>query len=154
MKHTITLLFFLCLSCSAEDYGFKREYTLSSESYELVYIDSEPDENHWRMGFFKFRWTGSKPIKLWGFGFKDDGAFRVRFETFSKYKDGIWDEVMIGYCGTGAETYELSPNKDYTLRIPLKYFKKECTKGIVMLHSASDSMLSKPFDVASLHTRR
>jgi hypothetical protein len=106
------------------------------------------------MGHFKFRWDGDQPVKLWGFGFQDDGSFRVRFETFSEFTQGVWTEIPVGYCGTGAEMFTLKPRQEYTLLIPLWPFQTKGEKGVVKIDGENVSLISTPFDTKSLREKR
>ncbi len=136
------------------DYGFKHTEDLSIEAYDFKFIKAAPDKNHWRMGYFKFRWKGSKAIRLWGFGFENDRSFRVRFEQFSKLTKGYWKEVEVGYCGTGMEMFTLEPDKDYVLQVPLWPFKKDGDDGVVMLDGEKISVVSEPFKISEVRSKR
>jgi len=136
------------------DYGFKDVENLRVEGYEFNFIKAEADKNHWQMGYFKFRWNGQKAIRLWGFGFEEDRSFRVRFENFSRMTGEKWQEVSVGYCGTGAEMFTLEPNKEYVVQIPLWPFKEKGDKGVVKIDGEKISLISKPFEVANLRNNR
>ena len=45
-------------------YGFKHTDDLRLEGYDFKFLKAAPDKNHWRMGYFKFRWNGAKAIRL------------------------------------------------------------------------------------------
>lgn len=135
------------------DYGFKHAADLSVEAYDFKFIKAAPDKNHWRMGYFKFRWKGSKAIRLWGFGFEKDGSFRVRFENFSKKSQGGWKEEEVGYCGTGAEMFTLEPDKEYILQVPLWPYEKGGDEGVVKLDGEKISVVSEPFKIKDLATK-
>ena len=135
------------------DFGFKHVEDLSNDGYDFKFIRAEANKNHWKMGYFKFRWNGQKAIRLWGFGFEKDGSLRVRFESFSKMTNGKWQEVPVGYCGTGKEMFTLEPNKDYVLQIPLWPYDKDGEKGVVKLDGEKISVLSEPFEVSQLRNK-
>lgn len=136
------------------DYGFKHTEDLRLEGYDFKFAKAAPDKNHWRMGYFKFRWNGAKAIRLWGFGFEKDGSLRVRFEGFPKMVDGRWEEVPVGYCGTGAEMYTLEPDKDYVLQVPLWPYEKNGDEGVVKLNGEKISVVSEPFKIAEIRSKR
>lgn len=136
------------------DYGFKHTEDLRLEGYDFKFVKAAPDKNHWRMGYFKFRWNGAKAIRLWGFGFEKDGSFRVRFEQFSKMTKGQWEEVTVGYCGTGAEMFTLEPNRDYVLQVPLWPYKKDGDEGVVKLGGEKISVVSEAFKAAEIRDKR
>jgi hypothetical protein len=136
------------------DYGFKHTEDFRLEGYDFKFVKAVPDANHWRMGYFKFRWNGAKAIRLWGFGFEKDGSFRVRFEQFSKKTKGLWEEVTVGYCGTGAEMFTLEPNRDYVLQIPLWPYKKDDDEGVVKLGGEKISVISEAFKVSEIRDKR
>jgi hypothetical protein len=133
-----------------ENYGFKDVEFVQMEGYNLEFVTAVSDKDHWRMGMFKFRWNGKSLLRLWGFGFQKDGSFRVRFEKFSKLIGEKWEEVPVLYCGTGAEMYELKPDTDYVLKVPLWPSHKGGTKGVVKIGGEKIYLISKPFDVAQL----
>ena len=122
---------------------------LDPAQYHLSLTRVQPDRAHGHMGVFTFRHTLDRPMKLWGFGFKKDGSFRVRFEQFSRRENNRWDQVPVGYCGTGAETFELAPNREYILLIPLWPFAKSGDRGVVLL-SGDYRLVSEEFDTALL----
>ncbi len=161
MKTIIGTLFIVLASSTAifaqdtkTDYGFAHVEDLRTNGYDFRFLRATPDENHWRMGYFKFRWNGDKAIQLWGFGFEKDGSFRVRFENFSKKSGEGWEEVKVGYCGTGAEMFTLQANKDYILQIPLWPYKKGGDVGVVKLDGEKISVVSDPFTVADVTGKR
>ena len=133
-----------------EQYGFKDSKFIRATGYTFEFTHAQADKNHWRMGFFNFRWNGERPIRLWGFRFEKDGSFRVRFENFSKFTNGEWGEISVGYCGTGAKLFELKPSTNYVLKIPLWPYEKKGEKGVVKIDGEDISVISKPFDVAPL----
>lgn len=136
------------------NYGFKNLENLCVDGYEFKFIKAEADKDHWQMGHFKFRWNGQKSIRLWGIGFEKDGSFRVRFENFSNLTGGKWQEVPVGYCGTGSEMFSIEPNKDYVLKIPLWPYQSDGDKGVVKLDGEKISVVSEPFGVAQLRNKR
>lgn len=151
----ILLFLILGLECaraqepSPSGYGFRStpgENFLPRTSYRLTFLRAEPDKNHGVMGLFQLRHSGAQPIKLWGFRFEKDGSLRVRFERFSKLRDHKWQEVPVGYCGTGAETYAVEPERDYVLRVPLWPYLKEGTRGVVLLSGGTSAIVSEEFD--------
>ena len=156
--HLAIVCLILALACqtgfSSEDYGFADTSHLQKKGYVLEFVSALPDKNHWKMGQFRFKWNGNKPIKLWGFGFQKDGSFRVRFEGFSRFTNDEWKEVPVGYCGTGAEMFTLQPDRDYTLLIPLWLFQTEGDKGIVKIDGENISLISGPFDTTALRNKR
>ncbi len=136
------------------DYGFKHTEDLRLEGYDFKFVKADPGKNSWRMGYFKFRWNGSKAIRLWGFGFEKDGSLLVRFEQFSKMTKGRWEEVTVGYCGTGKEMFTLEPNKDYVLKVPLWPYEKSGEEGVVKLDGEKVSVVSEPFNVTAIRDKR
>ena len=134
------------------DYGFGHTEDLRVEGYEFRFVKAASDKNHWRIGHFKFRWKGPKAIRLWGFGFESDGALRVRFEQFSKFTKGRWEEVEVGYCGTGMQMFSLQPDKDYLLLVPLWPYKKDGDEGVVKLNGEV-SVISEPFNVSNIRDK-
>ncbi len=136
------------------DYGFAHVEDLRVDGYQFEFVKAEADKDHWRMGYFKFRWNGQKAVRLWGFGYEKDGALRVRFENFSKLTNGKWQEVGVLYCGTGKEMFTLEPNKDYMLQIPLWPYQKDGEKGVVKLHGEKIAIISAPFKVAEIRDNR
>lgn len=149
--HVFRILFLLALSLVSAhaNYDFtnlSKANLLDGARYRLTFLRSEPDKNHGRMGLFSLRHTLDDPIKIWGFGFQKDGSLRVRFERFSKWEGNRWTEVRVGYCGTGAETYTIAPNRDYVLRVPLWPFAKTGARGVALLSGTPYSLISEEFD--------
>jgi hypothetical protein len=150
----ILLFLILCMDCAraqesaATKYGFSKfpnKTLLAPASYHLTFLRAEPEKDYGSMGIFEFRHSLDEPIRMWGFGFQKDGSLRVRFEQFSKLQEGRWKEVPIGYCGTGAQTYELAPNRDYLLRVSLRPFAKDGTRGVVLLTGETFGVISDEF---------
>jgi hypothetical protein len=136
-------------------YGFQRMREadfLPRAQYRLSFLRTEPDKHYGRIGLFTFRHTLDHPLKLFGFGFQKDGSLRVRFEQFSRRQDNRWQEVRVGYCGTGAQSYALDPNRDYLLRVPLWPFTRSGDRGVVLL-SGDRRILSDEFDTAPLRVK-
>ncbi len=154
----IILLAVGVVSACAQDalpkkYGFRRypeEIFLPTTNYSLTFLRAEPDKDHGSMGFFAFKHASDKPIQMWGFGFESDGSFRVRFERFAKLQDSKWQEVFVGYCATGAETYPIEPNHDYVLRVPLWPYTASGTRGVILLSGKRYSVISDEFDTATV----
>jgi hypothetical protein len=138
----------------ANQYGFMHTEFLRTEGYDFQFQRAEGDTNHWQMGFFRFRWNGNYPIRLWGYGFEKDGSFRVRFEIFSRLTADKWEEVPVGYCGTGMRMYEIKSKTNYVLKIPLWPYEKIGTKGVIKIDGEKIAFISKPFDVAPLRKQR
>jgi hypothetical protein len=134
---------------AAKKYGFRKfpdETFLPPATYRLKFLRAKRDKDHGSMGFFSFRHAFDKPIQMWGFGFEKDGSFRVRFERFSKLQDHKWQEVLVGYCGTGAETYAIEPNHDYIMRVPLWPYLFSGFRGVVLLSGQRHIVISDEFD--------
>lgn len=150
----------LLCSCSKEPSPANTETTAESgtSSYVLVLKSVVPDENHKAMGRFHFRHSQPKAISLHGFGFEDERGnrtenshvFRVRFETFKRRELRKWIDVLVGYCGTGAQEYPLEPNQDYTFLIPLWPFVEQGTHGIVGLSGTGTTIESEPFEISEI----
>ncbi|MBI2437795.1 MAG: hypothetical protein HYV36_03145 [Lentisphaerae bacterium] len=102
------------------------------------------------IGRFAFRHSYDKPIQLFGFGFEGTNVFRVRFERYQREEVGRWTNVMVYYCGTGAQYYPIEPNKDYVFLVVLHPFEEKGTRGIVELEGKDIHIYSNPFDTAEI----
>jgi hypothetical protein len=162
MKNIISALLLLATASNftraeeaKRDYGFEYIEDLRLEGYEFKFTKAGPaDKDGYQWGYFKFRWKGDKPVRLWGFGFEKDGSFSPRFETYSKKLKGAWAEVKVGYCGTGAETYALEPNKDYVFKIALEQHSEDAEQWVVKLDGEKISVVSEPFNVTTKKKKR
>ena len=167
MKNLIVICgvgFLLLCSCSKATERSKPtmlKQTASSEetqTYSFKLTSVVPDKNHKAMGKFNFRHIQSKPIRVHGFWFADvkgnptesSTAFRVRFETFKRKESGTWVDVPVGYCGTGAQEYQIQPNQDYTFLIPLWPFVERGTHGIIGLSGTETTVESEPFETSEI----
>ena len=70
-------------------------------------------------GVFQFRYSYANPLEFWG-DFEDK-KFETRFTNYRTRKRFIWEDLQVGYSGTGATTSILQPGVDYELLIPLVY---------------------------------
>ncbi|MBT8037087.1 MAG: hypothetical protein KJO21_06045 [Verrucomicrobiae bacterium] len=134
---------------SEETFGFKERGNVVVRGYKFRLVSTEEDKDRGTIGVFAFRWEGDRPVKLYGFGPPQKGRFEVRFEQFSRLREGSWQELPVFYCGTGAEVHPLKPKTDFRLLIPLWRFAKEPQekgdKGIVKIPGDGISLLSDPF---------
>ncbi len=157
MRTSHIILIFIGTLCSAVAgpiYGFEDKHIIT-KGYQFKYLSSKPDKNHQAMGTFSFRWNGKKPIKIHGFGFDKSGAFRVRFEQVSRFRDGKWVKLPILSCGTGKQLFTLQPGKDYKILVPMWRFAKDLEyqidpprrgdKGAVQIVGDNRSFVSDPF---------
>ena len=116
-----------------------------TKKYTFVLDDVRYDPDHHVMGYFVFKHHFATPLRLYGFGFDQPGRLRVRFEMFRREEGGQWADVPVGYCGTGAETYELKPGTEYVLLVPLWPFVEKGAKGQVGVPGEHVSIVSAPF---------
>jgi hypothetical protein len=118
----------------------------SAKRYTLVLDDVTYDPNDTVRGHFSFTHHYPVAVKLFGFGFSGPGQFQVQFESFRRQEGGQWADVPVGYCGTGARTYELQPDTKYVLLVSLWPFFEKGTKGQVGVPGEGAMLVSTPFD--------
>lgn len=137
------------------DYGFTHAEDIRADGYEFKFLKAGPaDKDGYRKGYFKFRWKGPKAVHLWGFGFEKDGSFQSRFEIFSKKTKSGWEEIKVGFCGTGAETFALEAGKDYVIQFPLERYAADAEQWVVKLDGEKISVVSEPFKIADPKGKR
>jgi hypothetical protein len=117
----------------------------ATKKYTFVLDDVRYDPDHKVMGHFVFSHHFATPLRLYGFGFPQPSQLRVRFESFRREEGGQWADVPVGYCGTGAETYELKPGTEYVLLVPLWPFVEKGAKGQVGVPGEHVTIVSEPF---------
>lgn len=64
-------------------------------------------------GRFLFINKGTLPVKVSGFDEPFEGKFQPRFLRYQILKEGAWEEIRIGYCGTGAMDFAMKPGQEY-----------------------------------------
>lgn len=64
---------------------------------------------------FTFTNQTGHPIKVYGFDSPDDGVMQIRFTEYQFLTPKGWQNLKIGYCGTGAETFLLQPGRSYQI---------------------------------------
>ena len=116
-----------------------------TKKYTFVLDDVRYDPDQQVMGHFLFSHHLAAPLRLYGFGFPQPSQLRVRFEVFRREENGRWADVPVGYCGTGAETYELKPDTEYGLLVPLWPFVEKGTNGQVGVPGEHVTIVSEPF---------
>jgi hypothetical protein len=117
----------------------------ATKKYTFVLDDVRYDADNNVMGHFTFSHHFTTPLRLYGFGFPQSSQFQTRFEEFRREESGRWADVPVGYCGTGAETYELKPGTEYVLLIPLWPFVDKGNKGQVGVPGEHVTIVSEPF---------
>lgn len=157
MKTSISILLssLLLVTASAvepeENYGLKYLKKLQVDGYTLTLDRVELHQGELNNGLFKFRWNGSKPVKIWGIRFDAEGAFRVIYENTALFDGERWTATNFGHCGTGAKLFVFEPGKEYTFRIPVWQFRSaEGEKGLVCIGGDTVSLISEPFLITTL----
>lgn len=80
--------------------------------FKPIEIKSAPGGEGYE-GRFLFINKSKKPVMISGFDEPLDGKFLPRFERYQILKDGKWTELEVGYCGTGAEDFAMTSDKEY-----------------------------------------
>jgi hypothetical protein len=78
-------------------------------------------------GRFLFINKESSPVMIYGFDEPLGGKFEPRFLEFQILKDGKWEKLPSGYCGTGAQDFPMLPGKEYEFVTSLVNFKEQDT---------------------------
>ena len=92
----------------------KRTASLSSHPFRLVAV--ERPEPKRAKGVFTFTNTTGRPLRVSGFDSPDDGEFQIRFTSYQFQTPKGWQDLKIGYCGTGAQDFVLQPGRTYAVR--------------------------------------
>lgn len=131
-----------------------------ADPYEFSLVDIQGESENGVTGRFRFRHNSTTPIRLWGFGFKDaqgnwsesGDVFVPRFEKFKRMDAGEWADLPAGYCGTGAEEFEIEGGRDYLIPVPMYWYVKDGTQGIVELTGTTIRIQSQPFETSGMRT--
>lgn len=157
MKTSVSILlscvFFVSGSAAepGDRFGLLYLKDVPADGYTLTLDRVELHEGELSKGLFKFKWSGSEPVKIWGMGFDDEGTFNVLFENTSLFDGQQWTATNFGHCGTGSKLYGFQPSKEYTFRIAIWQFNgAEGEKGLVSIGGDIASLISKPFPIATL----
>lgn len=62
-----------------------------------------------------------------GFDEPENGKFEPRFIRYQTLNGGVWNDLEIGYCGTGAEEFPMKPLKSYEFHASLYPFDEQET---------------------------
>jgi len=126
MKRVLLLLATLLVAVAARAVDKPAELVATTFRFVRTEVRTFPASNAGekavsvRYGLFAFSHTQPAGTKFFGFGRPAaDGRFDVRFAAYEVRDGGRWNRLQIGYCGTGTETFELSPSVEYLFRIPI-----------------------------------
>ena len=86
----------------------------ASKQFRLVSV--ERPEPKRAKGVFTFTNTTGRPLRVSGFDSPDDGEFQIRFTRYQFQTPKGWQDLHIGYCGTGAQDFVLQPGRTYKIR--------------------------------------
>ncbi len=76
-------------------------------------------------GRFLFINTGGSSLMVNGFDKPENGKFEPRFIRYQTLNGGVWKDLEIGYCGTGAEEFPIKPLKSYEFYASLYPFDEQ-----------------------------
>lgn len=94
--------------------------------YVFKPIEIKPSPHHFYYeGRFLFINRESSPVMIFGFDKPLDGKFVPRFIEFQTLKDGKWEKLPSGFCGTGAQDFALRPGKEYEVITGLASFQEQ-----------------------------
>ena len=90
--------------------------TVSPPSHPFRLIGVERPEPKRAKGVFTFTNTTGKPLRVFGFDPQNDPGFQIRFTQYQFQTPKGWQDLKIGYCGTGGQDFILQPGRTYTIR--------------------------------------
>ena len=73
-------------------------------------------------GRFLFINKEPSPVMVSGFGKPIHGKFEPRFVRYQIFENGMWKEIHIGYCATGAMDFSMKPGGSYDFHTFLNSF--------------------------------
>lgn len=94
-------------------------------NYVFKPIEIKPSPHGGYKGRFLFINKESSAVKIHGFDEPLDGKFVPRFLQFQVLKEGKWEEIQVGYCGTGAQDFAMQPGKEYEFIAGLDSFDEQ-----------------------------
>lgn len=97
---------------------------VGSYVFKAIEIKPSPNGDDYT-GRFQFINKEASPVMISGFDEPFDGKFEPRFVEFQVLKDGRWEKIPVGYCGTGAEEFAMQPGKEYEFIAGLWSFNEQ-----------------------------
>lgn len=97
---------------------------VGSYVFKPIEIKPSPHDFYYE-GRFRFINKESSPVMIFGFEAQLGGKFEPRFLEFQILKNGKWEKLPTGYCGTGAQDYPMLPGKEYEYVTSLVSFKEQ-----------------------------
>ena len=101
-----------------------RRAKLPAYTLKPALIVPSPD-GYGYIGHFSFIHQGTEPVYVSGFDEPLDGKFIPRFIGYEKLAKDKWIDVPVGYCGTGAMSYEMKPKVPYEFIVRLYSFEEQ-----------------------------
>jgi hypothetical protein len=92
--------------------------------FKPIEIKPSPHDSYYE-GRFLFINKESSRVMIFGCDDPLDGKFEPRFLEFQILKNGKWEELPAGYCGTGAQDFAMHPGKEYEFVTMLDYFEEQ-----------------------------
>ncbi len=110
-RHIVSIL---AVGIAMTAFAAPKHETSSPNPFRLTGVEHpEPKKPK---GVFTFTNTTGKPLRVSGFDSPDDGEFQIRFTSYQFQTPTGWQDLKIGYCGTGAQDFVLQPGRTYTIR--------------------------------------
>jgi hypothetical protein len=94
-------------------------------SYVFKPIEIKPSPFEQYEGRFLFINKESSSVRISGFDEPIGRKFKPRFTQFQTLKDGMWKEIQVFYCGTGAQDFAMKPEMEYEFVMYLDSFKEQ-----------------------------
>ncbi len=119
-------LFALSALGQAEDQPEIKQVPAANETYVFkpIAITPTPDGQGYT-GRFLFIYKGASPLMVSGFDKPIKGKFEPRFIRYQTLKGDVWNDLEIGYCGTGAEDFPMKPLASYEFHADLYPFDEQ-----------------------------
>ncbi len=121
----IALLAVPALGQAEEEPQVKRAPAVNgSYVFKPVAITPSPDGEGYN-GIFLFIYRGASPLMVSGFEKPANGKFEPRFIRYQTLNGGVWNDLEIGYCGTGVERFPMKPLVSYEFHADLYPFDEQ-----------------------------
>ena len=97
---------------------------VGSHTFKPIEIKPSPHGFYYE-GRFLFINKESSPVMIFGFDEPIGGKFEPRFVEFQILRNGMWQKLPTGYCGTGAQDFPMLPGKEYEFATSLVNFMEQ-----------------------------
>jgi len=121
----IALLAVSALGQAEEQPQIKRVPAVNSTYvFKPVAVTPSPDGEGYD-GRFLFNYKGASPLMVSGFDKPVKRKYEPYFIRYQTLNGGVWNDLEIGYCGTGAKEFPMKPLASYEFHVGLYPFDEQ-----------------------------